>query len=90
MATRIKACVEMMTAYDHHWEEWFRLEEIDPVRLSYDDLSADPTGTLRHILERLGLDPAAADGIEPGVESWPTTPTRIGRRSRFHLEQSIG
>jgi trehalose 2-sulfotransferase len=64
---RLRACVETMTAYDRNWEAWFRREEIDPLRISYDELSADPVGTLLIVLEKLGLDRAAADGIEPGV-----------------------
>jgi trehalose 2-sulfotransferase len=63
----IQACVETMTAYDRDWNDWFAREEIEPVRVSYDDLSANPVGTLRHVLDRLGLDPAAADGVTPGV-----------------------
>lgn len=63
----VKTCVEMMTAYDRKWEEWFRTEAIEPLRISYDELSADPAGTLRHVLRRLGLNGAAADGVEPGV-----------------------
>jgi len=64
----VKGCVEMLTDYDRKWEQWFRLEAIDPLRISYDELSADPKGTLRHVLRRLGLDGAAADGIKPGVK----------------------
>ena len=63
----LKSCVEMMTAYDRQWEGWFASEGIDPLRISYEDLSSDPAGTLRNILEQLGLDPSKADGIEPGV-----------------------
>lgn len=64
----VRRCVEMLTDYDRKWEEWFRRETIDPLRISYDELSADPTGTLRHVLCRLGLGSAAADGIEPDVK----------------------
>ena len=63
----LKACVETMTGYDRNWETWFRREAIDPLRISYDELSDDPVGTLRSVLEELGLDGSAADGIVPGV-----------------------
>lgn len=63
----IRACVETMSAYDRDWNDWFVREGIEPLRISYDDLSADPIGTLRHILDHLGLGQAAADGVTPGV-----------------------
>jgi LPS sulfotransferase NodH len=63
----IRACVETMSAYDRDWNDWFAREGIEPLRISYDDLSADPIGILRHILDRLGLDQAAADSVRPGV-----------------------
>ncbi len=64
---KLRACVDMVTAYDRNWEAWFRQEAIDPLRISYDALSADPVATLRSVLGHLGLDRSAADGIEPGV-----------------------
>ncbi|HVW56824.1 MAG TPA: Stf0 family sulfotransferase [Rhizobiaceae bacterium] len=63
----IRACVETMSAYDRDWNDWFAREGIEPLRISYDDLSADPIETLRHVLEQLGLDQAAVDGVTPGV-----------------------
>jgi LPS sulfotransferase NodH len=46
---------------------WFARESIEPLRISYDDLSAGPVETLRHVLDHLGLGQAAADGVTPGV-----------------------
>ncbi|MGJ8535483.1 MAG: Stf0 family sulfotransferase [Alphaproteobacteria bacterium] len=56
-----------LTALDEDWKTWFANETIDPFQLSYDMLSADPAGELARILEALGLDTAAANGIRPGV-----------------------
>lgn len=67
-SAKIAACVNVMTAYDRSWNDWFTREGVDPVRLSYDDLSADPVGILRKMLESLGLDPAAAVGVTPKVK----------------------
>lgn len=64
----IAACVDLMTGYDRDWNDWFTRQGIEPLRLSYDDLSADPLGILRQVLESLGLAPAAADGITPRVK----------------------
>ncbi len=63
----IKARVATMQAYDDRWNAWFEHQGIEPVRLTYDALSGDPIGTLRQILDCLGLDRTAADGVAPGV-----------------------
>lgn len=65
--TGIRAAVELMTAYDRDWTQWFEREGIEPLRLDYDALSANPSGTLRRVLERLGVNPEAAQGVGPGV-----------------------
>ncbi len=64
----LQGCVDTLTAYECRWSEWFLREGIEPVRVSYDDLAADPSRILRDILDCLGLDPAAANGIAPGVK----------------------
>ena len=64
---RLRAIVAMLEDYDRVWNDWFTSEQIAPFRIPYDDLAADPVGTLRHTLEALGLDPAAATGVRPGV-----------------------
>ena len=66
-AARLRVIVEMLVDYDRVWNDWFAREGIAPLRLSYDDLAADPGGTLARVLAALGLDPAAADGVTPGV-----------------------
>ncbi len=54
-------------ALDDDWKNWFASEKIDPFRISYDALSADPANELARLLEALELDPEAAKGINPGV-----------------------
>lgn len=56
-----------LTALDEAWQSWFARQEITPLRVTYDDLSADPAGVLARILMALGLDTAAAKGIKPAV-----------------------
>jgi trehalose 2-sulfotransferase len=56
-----------MTALDTGWEDWFASEKINRLRVTYDELSADPQGVLATILDRLGLDRQAAKGINPAV-----------------------
>lgn len=64
---KLQAWVDAMVGYDRDWNAWFAAEAITPVRIAYDDLSADPKGTVRRVLGALGLDPAAADRVSPSV-----------------------
>ena len=66
-SAEIRAQFEEFVAYDQAWQQWFAAEGIEPLQLTYDSLSSDPLGTLREVLERLGLDPSAAEGVEPGT-----------------------
>ncbi len=56
-----------LTAMENDWEDWFDREKIDPMRITYDALSADSVAALSRILDRLGLDRASAKGISPPV-----------------------
>jgi len=64
---KIAGTVATMEGYDRAWEDWFANEGIAPLRIAYDELSADPSDVLRRVLADLGLDPAAAEGVSPGV-----------------------
>jgi LPS sulfotransferase NodH len=66
-AAEIRAWFDAMTSYDRDWQDWFGRQGIEPHRISYEALSADPQGVLSEILDRLGLDSAIAKGIAPGV-----------------------
>lgn len=86
-SARLRACFETMTAYDHQWEAWFEQQGIEPLRLSYDALSDDPVGTLRRVLDRLGLDPEIANGVELGVRKLADATNRDWvKRLRSELE----
>ena len=66
-ADAIRAERDAMLAMDAAWEAWFGAEAIAPLRLTYDGLSADPSGALGVVLDRLGLDAGIAAGVTPGV-----------------------
>lgn len=59
------------------------------MRISYDDLAADPTRVLRRILDRLGLDIAAADGVTPSVRKLGDG-TNLAWAARFRGENGLG
>ena len=56
-----------MTEADRAWERWFDQQEIRPLRLTYEDLAADPAAVLRKVLGHLGLNADAAAGARPPV-----------------------
>lgn len=66
-AAELLACHERFTGFDRAWLSWFDREGIQPLRITYEALSADPLAALRQVLQHLGLDPAAATGVTPGV-----------------------
>lgn len=57
--------VDDLTAQDESWNNWFDNNDIEPLRLTYEALSQDPTAALATVLAALGLDPAIASAIEP-------------------------
>lgn len=59
----IKAAIAAHTALDQAWEAWFTKEGLEPLRLDYDTLSADPSATLAIVLDALGLDPKSAQNV---------------------------
>lgn len=64
---RLKDIMTRMQAHDHDWSNWFAREGITPLHLSYDDLEIDPLSVLRRVLDALGLEPSAANDLQPGV-----------------------
>jgi trehalose 2-sulfotransferase len=84
----LQGCIETMIAFDCNWNEWFLHEGIEPLRISYDDLAADPVGMLRNVLGHLGLERAAADGIMPGVRKLADT-TSMRWAARFRAEHGL-
>ncbi|MGI9350060.1 MAG: Stf0 family sulfotransferase [Rhizobiaceae bacterium] len=59
IVTQLARFVEM----DKEWSAWFAAEQIEPLRVTYDDLSADPHATLARVLEALGIDHAPTDEV---------------------------
>jgi LPS sulfotransferase NodH len=87
-ASEILTRLEEMTAHDRNWEEWFASSEIDPFRITYEELSAAPIKTLRAMLGRLGLEREAADRVEPAVAKLADE-TNHDWVERFRSEQTL-
>jgi len=81
------ACIAMLEGYERAWEDWFAREGVTPLRISYDELSADPLAVLRRALDHLGKDSSAADGVMPGVKKLAdgTSDDWIARYRAEHL-----
>jgi len=63
-AEAIASHVTEFTAADAAWNAWFEREDLQPLRLTYDALAADPAAVLARVLDALGLDPALAEGVD--------------------------
>lgn len=87
-AEAIATCRDRFAGYDRDWENWFAAEGIAPVRLTYETLSADPSGSLRKVLLRLGVDPDAADDATPAVAKLADRTNRDWV-ARFRSEEGI-
>ncbi len=58
--TQIAMFVAEAEADNQQWEDWFTAYDIEPLRLTYETLSADPQETLDRIMADFGLDQAVA------------------------------
>ena len=56
-----------VTALDAAWLDWFDGQDIHPLRVTYDELSAHPIATLATVLDLLSVDQKAARHIRPSV-----------------------
>lgn len=66
-AAEIARNLDEMIACDQAWEDWFATEDIHPLRLTYEDLSADPGAQSARVLRHMGVDCGIMQGITPPV-----------------------
>jgi trehalose 2-sulfotransferase len=83
--TGIDHLVRTLDAHDDAWCAWFEEHGLAPLRLSYDELAADPPGQLRRTLEFLAVD-GDLDG-EPPVE--PPLRRQAGAQSAEWAERYL-
>ncbi len=57
--------VTMLEEHDRCWIRWFHEQDIDPLRITYERLSAEPQATLEIVLSAFGMDPVIAEAVEP-------------------------
>ena len=78
---------EQMKVYDAAWLRWFEREQIDPLRITYETLSADPVAVLRTTLDYLNLDTDTATSASPAVSKLADD-TSQQWAMRFRLEHT--
>jgi len=56
-----------LEAFDAEWNTWFAAQGIEPHRIVYEDLSADPAGELARLCAALGIDAPHSLDVKPAV-----------------------
>lgn len=64
---RLRKQVEELEGYDRAWNPWFVEQGIEPLRVGYERLAADPAGTLITICDALGIAAPDRSEVQPGV-----------------------
>ena len=64
-ARRLSELVTEVETHDAAWRDWFAREQVEPLRITYETLTAAPQATLAGVLSALGLDPALARDAAP-------------------------
>ncbi len=64
-AQGLSKLVAELEEHDAAWASWFAQQRIQPVRITYEALTAEPQTTLATVLSALGLDPTIAGNVEP-------------------------
>jgi trehalose 2-sulfotransferase len=59
--------VARLEDYDTAWNSWFTAQGITPLRVTYEELEADPSVTLQRICKALGIPAPQPDEVRPGV-----------------------
>lgn len=82
---RINREVLELESYDKAWNSWFDTQGIEPHRIGYEALSANPAATLTGLCEALGVQTPDAREISPGVAKLADETSQDWMR-RYHLD----
>ncbi len=66
-AAAIATQLALLEQMETEWNEWFTTEKIEPLRVTYKELSAAPYATLVRILGALGLECDPKDEMTPPI-----------------------
>jgi trehalose 2-sulfotransferase len=82
---RIRGEVRELEQYDVAWNAWFEEQGIAPLRLGYEELSANPAATLIRICDALGVAAPKVADVRPGVAKLADA-TSLDWMRRYHLD----
>ncbi len=82
----LSALVAELEKHDAAWMSWFDQQEIQPVCITYESLSAEPQNTMATVMSALGLDPAISETVEPKTAKLAESESRKWV-SRFRAER---
>jgi LPS sulfotransferase NodH len=77
--------VRMLDAHDDAWSAWFAEHAAAPLSVSYDEIAADPAGTLRRTLDFLGV----RDDLEVQPPAEPPLRRQAGAQSAEWAERYL-
>jgi LPS sulfotransferase NodH len=59
----IANCIADIEEQDLAWRRWFKAHKVSPLELTYNDLTKDPAGVVRRIVELLGVENDEAEEV---------------------------
>jgi trehalose 2-sulfotransferase len=62
---QIDGLYHVARVHDGAWARWFAAHGVDPLRVVYEELAADPVGVVENVIARLGLEPSPGAGRTP-------------------------
>jgi LPS sulfotransferase NodH len=62
---QIDGLYHVARVHDGAWARWFEAQGVEPLRVVYEELAADPAGVTEDVIARLGLEPSSVDGPAP-------------------------
>jgi LPS sulfotransferase NodH len=67
-ADGIAGRVRRIGEHNEAWRRWFEANGVEPLRVTYEELAADPATSARRVLEHVGVDVPPDLGVEPRTE----------------------
>jgi LPS sulfotransferase NodH len=61
----IDGLYHLARVHDAAWARWFAAHGVEPIRVVYEELAADPAAVTEDVLARLGLEPTPDGGPAP-------------------------
>jgi LPS sulfotransferase NodH len=80
-AAGIAGRLRRIEAHNRAWERWFDANEIEPLRVTYEQLAAEPSAQARRVLEYVGVE------VPDGLSVVPRTKVHADATNRDWIER---